>query len=179
MAENFIAFVQKTAIINPFWGPPRLDPIRGSSCGQHLLDPGHHTGDREHFTVVFARGPLKFKGIAGTFTAKLHAVYTFAYACLPTSEAFNVIASGAWQSSADPHDYVKGDRPITLFSVNRGRRIRRPTAHWTERHHRWHIRPPAIQRKVCERNLKVRPPSFVPGELRTGKYTLTVLGLFQ
>lgn len=25
MAENFIAFVQKTAIVNPFLGPPRLD----------------------------------------------------------------------------------------------------------------------------------------------------------
>ena len=42
------------------------------------------------------------------------------------------------------------------------------------RHHRWHIRPPTVQSKVCERNLKVRAPCFVLVGLRVGKYSSVV-----
>ena len=39
------------------------------------------------------------------------------------------------------------------------------------RHQRWHIRQPALQRKVRERNLKVREPSFVPSIRVSGEKT--------
>ena len=41
------------------------------------------------------------------------------------------------------------------------------------RHHRWQIRPPSIQRKVRERNLKVREPSFVPSIRVSGEKART------
>ena len=42
------------------------------------------------------------------------------------------------------------------------------TVRWAERHHRWHKRPPAIQAKLCERDLKARTAWLVPERPHVG-----------
>ena len=42
------------------------------------------------------------------------------------------------------------------------RQIRQPTVRWLKLHHRWHKRPPAIQGKTGERDLRARRSCLVP-----------------
>ena len=64
-----------------------------------------------------------------------------------------------------------------MTPVHHGRHIRPPTVHWLWRHHRWQIRPPAIQAKLCERDLKARTAWLVPvGPRIVRHFDLCLLG---